>query len=308
MNELTLKNTTIESEFNRNNYDGLSKLIQENIEDLKSLLVNYDFEKAYKEIDNSKTQLSYLVKKEVSNHSISFILGGYIGFIDATSEYIRRELKKESVIRNMNSYNISEIPHINDIISSIFKEPGIRHGKLAEKVGIEKSTLTGIMDKLVEKGIVIYSRPGKYKYYYLSELGMKYYKDNHKVIEGEMDIKYLTEQLMITLSKKNENVSDSILEIISSLINGKTHQQGYKSNTMNYINLYELFAGLPRIHPLNIRFLNEKIYEINNALVVTSNIPLFPSIISFQCNNDNEINNNNNIQLDFLDKIVSGGV
>ena len=96
--------------------------------------------------------------------NIHFLFGRYIGHIDFLYEQLAKEYKEKSFKESLSVLNISDIPHVNDIIVTIYQQGGIRHGILAEKVGIEKSTLSGIMDKLVKKGAVRFSRPGKYKF------------------------------------------------------------------------------------------------------------------------------------------------
>ena len=97
-----------------------------------------------------------------------FILGRYVGYLDLLYKQLSYKAREKAFIDEINCYSVSEIPHVNDIISTLYHEEGIRHGRLAEKVGIEKSTLTGIMDRLVNNKVVKFSRPGKYKYYYLT--------------------------------------------------------------------------------------------------------------------------------------------
>ena len=259
----------------QNNYTLASEYINEITEQLKSNLINAELEALEESIEREKTQLSYFVKKELTKQNIDFIFGRYVGFVDAIYEHLAKTYKEKAFKDSLNSCDISEIPHVNDIIVTIHTQPGIRHGKLAEEVGIEKSTLTGIMDKLVDKDVVIYSRPGKYKYYYLADLGIEYYENNKNIIKAETDIKALTEQLLIALSRE-EDANGKLLQIIRSLCNGKSSFQGYYSKTAEKLEISQIFAGIPSIKQLKVLYPDHSLRTVDNGYVFkfTQNDPI----------------------------------
>lgn len=254
----------------QNNYALVSEYITEITDQLKANLINSELNALEESIEREKTYLSYFVKKELVQQNIDFIFGRYIGFVDAIYEHLAKAYKETSLKDSLNSCDISEIPHVNDIIVTIHTNPGIRHGKLAEEVGIEKSTLTGIMDKLIDRDVVNYSRPGKYKYYYLSELGTAYYENNKNIIDAETDIKALTEQLLIVLSRE-EDANGKLLQIITSLCTGKSAFQGYYSKTAEKLELAQIFVGIPTIKQLKVLYPDHSLHTVDNGCVFKFN-------------------------------------
>ena len=188
----------------------------------------------------------------------------------ALYEHLAKAYKEKNFRDSLEARDISDIPHVNDIIVTIKQDEGIRQGKLAEKVGIENTTLSGIMDKLVEKGAIRFSRPGKYKYYYLTELGNNYYEKNKIIIEAETNIDALTEQLLLALSKEDD-ANGRLLQIISALCKGKSVFNGYNSKTKEKVNPSIIFAGIPTIRQLNVLFSDNLVHTINSGIVVGPN-------------------------------------
>lgn len=278
----------IEEALKQNNYDAIRSVIQERTSVLISLFHDSSFELLEKEIEREKAQLSFWVKKELVERSVHFLFGRYIGIIDAIDQQLAAEYTQKSLINSINSYDISEIPHINDIIATVWQDEGIRHGKLAEKVGIEKSTLTGIMDKLVEKKVVCFSRPGKYKYYYLTDFGKKYYNDNRINIEAETNIDALTEQLLLALSK-DDNANNTIIHIIKVLCEGHNNFKGFNAKTTGKVDPAYIFAGIPTIKQINVMFPDVPMHTVNNAEVysINPNGAVQEKFVMLSSNNDN---------------------
>lgn len=263
-------NITLVDALEKNDYANLITCIQDSVERLKTYWSNADLAGVEGEIEQKKSSLSFRVKKKLVEKNVDFAFGRYIGYVDALYEQLAKAYKEKSFNDTLETYDISDIPHVNDIIITVKQEEGIRHGNLAEKVGIEKSTLSGIMDKLVEKGAIRFSRPGKYKYYYLTELGNSYYEKNKMIIEAETDIDALTEQLLLALSKEDD-ANGKLLQIISALCKGKNVFEGYKSKTKEKVNPSIVFAGIPTIRQLNVLFPDNSVHTINNGVVLSFN-------------------------------------
>lgn len=261
------KTVSFEEALETSNYSYINDYVSRSISELKTYMGKKDLEATEREIEKAITKFSYLVKKEIAQKNIHFIFGRYIGFIDALYEHLSKEHKEKLLKESFNSCEISEIPHVNDIIVTLHNEDGIRHGQLAHRVGIEKSTLSGIMDKLVKSGAVRYTRPGKYKYYYLSDLGKNYYISNKKVLDAGKNIDALTEQLLLYLSRE-EDANGKLLKIISALCSGKNAFKGYASQTKSSVNPSIIFAGIPRMKQLNILSPENTIYTVKSAYVL----------------------------------------
>lgn len=255
-----------EKVFEQNNYEKFFLYIQEKSEQLELLFQEQNLEQLESDLEREKNIFSYFVKKEYVEKNIHFIFGRYIGLLDALYEQLIEQSSQRMLEKEIDDYDISQIPHVNDIIVTIHKNEGIRHGNLAERVGIEKSTLTGIMERLVDKEVVKFSRPGKYKYYYLSDLGKKYFEKNKKLIEIGTDIDALIEQLLVCLSKEDK-VTDKVLQIITTLCKGNSKLSGYNSKAKERVDTEMIFATIPSIKPINVMFPDTKqIHKINQAV------------------------------------------
>lgn len=111
---------------------------------------------------------------------ISYEMGRYIGVLNLYQEVIREAYTQKNVEEAM-LVNMDSIPHLIDILGRINQKPGIQHARLAEVVGIDRSTLTGLMNRINETGLITYTRSGKFKYYELTVAGQKYFSENGTV-------------------------------------------------------------------------------------------------------------------------------
>ena len=289
-------NITIEDALEKNDYLNLNTCIKDSIKRLKAYLSDADLAGIEDEIEQKKSSLSFRVKKKLVEKNVDFVFGRYIGYIDALYEQLAKAYKEKKFRDALEGYDISDIPHVNDIIITIKQNEGIRHGRLAEKVGIEKSTLSGIMDKLVDRGAIRFSRPGKYKYYYLTELGNNYYEKNKIIIEAETNIDALTEQLLLALSKEDD-ANGKLLQIITALCEGKNIFKGYKSKTREKVNPSIVFAGIPTIRQLNVLFPDNSVHTINNGIVLSLN----PKESIIYLSNENKNDFAENLQFSIID-------
>lgn len=84
-----------------------------------------------------------------------------------------------------------------DILNLLYEKPGLFHSEICEILSLTPSGLTNIMSKLIQDGLVVKKRKGKYKYFFLSEEVQrnfgptKEYKDRAKK-ERSQDVLYKT--------------------------------------------------------------------------------------------------------------------
>jgi len=196
-----------------------------------------------KKVDLHKKKVHYCAKKEIKSENVSFAIGRYYGMLEALSGCVDDMVKKERVLNEINSSGFEKIPHLNDIIAIIATNPGIRHGELAKKVGIERNTLTSITDRLVECNVITFSRPGKFKYYYLTNLGSSYYEDNLIHIKESLSLDYLIEQLVLVMSRSTSPM-EIAEKVLHSLNVGQHKFKEYKASNSDQIDPLHLIPWL----------------------------------------------------------------
>ncbi|MDE6074996.1 MAG: helix-turn-helix domain-containing protein [Clostridia bacterium] len=134
---------------------------------------------------------------------------------------------------------IKTVSHGDEIVDRLSQNRGIRHKELSDIIGIDESTLTCIIDKLENLRLVYSTKVGKFKFYYLSELGQKY-KDEKKV-QPQMYIQELTLQLEKE-REKNRQLERERMKLVYEYLRIKSEsiKIKYKQNTAEdiYKNTY----------------------------------------------------------------------
>jgi len=146
-----------------------------------------------------------LVSEYVKKRNFSFLFGRHIGYMEGVNSVLENDIKSAYNAKIVSELKNLSSAHFDEIIRILYYEDAVRHGVLAEKVGVDKSTLTGIMDKLEKSEYIVSVRPGKFKYYYLSDSGKKYYIENQKkMIKPEDNIDIKLNDLLYSLSKTSD--------------------------------------------------------------------------------------------------------
>lgn len=261
------ENIEINVLFKNENYQETYQYAREKTEYFKVLLKEHKLEELEKQLNYEKNICAHDIKKEYFEKNIHFVLGEYIGELNSLYEQLKEKYEEIAIKDLVYKSDIIEIPHVNDIISTIYHDEGIRHGVLAEKIGIDRSTLTGIMDKLVIKQVVIFSRPGKFKHYYLTNLGKKYYSDQRDILESNSKVDVALEQLLINLSKE-ENKTKIIQDIIPRVFEQNSKIKGH-NNKKQKIDPTSLLVYFANQKPMNVMISNSN--EVHK-IVKTFNI------------------------------------
>lgn len=278
-------NAEINVLFKNRNYDELLIYVQNTSKHFKSLLSKCDLEELEKELEIEKARCAYYIKKEYYEQNIDFIFGKYVGELESICDRLNEKFEEAAINDAIYKNDVAEIPHVNDIISTIYHDEGIRHGVLAEKVGIDRSTLTGIMDKLVKKQIVIFSRPGKFKYYYLSKAGKKYYATKKYDLEANKNTEASLEQLLINISKES-NQTKAIQNTIQAIFEQNSKIQEYDSNKKQKLDPTSLLIYFANQNPMNVMLSNSnEIHRINKTFNIRENMDR--QILVF-CENSND--------------------
>lgn len=229
-----------------------------------------------KRVDIHKKKVHYCARKEIKSENISFAIGRYYGILEAISGCVDDQVRKERALNEITVLDFEKIPHINDVVAIIASDPGIRHGELAKKVGIERNTLTSITDRLVEYDIITFSRPGKFKYYYLTELGKNYYEENLVHIQEDMNIDFLIEQLLLVMSKST-TPDELAAKVVQSIIAGKHKFKGFESNHSEEIDMLQFIPDIIANNPTYVitSNLTEAVY-VDTAQIISLDPQITP--------------------------------
>ena len=292
MGEILVNTTDIDMEkaLLEKQFDEVSQYISNELEYFTILFRQHKNDEIQKELDFQKRKMSHLIRREVKDNNPHFLIGKLIGVLEALDEYVLDVKENEEVQSIINESKIEDIPHIEDIIINIAKDAGIRHGKLAEKVGIEKNTLTSIMDKLVSHRLVTFSRPGKFKYYYLTSAGNIYFKQHLSRLETTASIDYLIEQTLLALAK-DKNPSASVGKIMRALYAGKHKASGFKSEVGHKLDPLMLLPEITSIKPFDLMIPNlTNSFQVNQVgiySIILEDKPMKQKVVFYS--NDNSI-------------------
>ena len=118
-----------------------------------------------------------------------FAIGQLKGVIRACA-HLDYEKKSDARVWKDTEKHYSSIKHLDKIIEYVDRRNGVSHTDLAEKLGMQPSTLTECMKRIAETNLIRDSRSGKYKIYTLSDDGRRYalsLKQKKKSLENNSD-------------------------------------------------------------------------------------------------------------------------
>lgn len=207
---MKIKTSELIGAYDSNNYNAIFRYVSSAADELKRNYRVKNYADLQRDMAALKASFLYLRKEEETNESIGYLIGYLSGILKAVEEFtFSEEYKLERFMKESNSALIKETPHIDEILSALSKTSELRHGVLATKIGIDKSTLTPIMDKLGKLGLVSYSRIGNRKYYYLTALGKTYLNKNiHRETE-RIEIKLSSPELLVYAQQIIDRVFDN---------------------------------------------------------------------------------------------------
>lgn len=205
---------------------------------LRSLNENVSFAKIesvrLKDLDAMLKQLNralaYYAKVEKTEHNIHFARGRLVGVSEMYQNLISLNESVEYYSHRVDDVfaAIKTVSHGDEILDCLSQSRGVQHKELSRVIEIDASTLTGIMDKLENLKLVYYTKVGKFKFYYLSELGQSY-KDEKKA-QPQIYI----QELEVQLQKERER--NKQLEIDYAYLKAKNEIKKFDYK-IEYINL-----------------------------------------------------------------------
>ena len=215
--------------------------------------------------------LDWLVQKYETEKDIGYSIGFLYGVMSVMKEYISKFYINEHMNRTIEKLDAIRLPHFNDILYAIEKEEGIQHGKLADAIGVDKSTLTGIMEKVISSGAVTFTRPGKFKYYYLSPAGKNYCADKRKQYETVYNIDALIEQLT-SLVNREKNPSEVVSKIVKELYERKQMPSEQDHKTKRSHKVLDVLETVSEVGSFKMAIAGQREnYTVNSAVALLDN-------------------------------------
>lgn len=150
-----------------------------------------DYAELREQLNSQRQQTGRVMERIAKEMPIPYQVGTYQGVLDALKIYIQQEIKTENSKKIILSGTPRDVRRQEKILYYLEQHEGVQHGALAEEFEIDKSTLTGVMGKLIAAGLVTFTSPGKFKYYYLTQQGSNYCEENRQGQEEIKDLSYL---------------------------------------------------------------------------------------------------------------------
>lgn len=224
-------------------------------------------EKLKHDVAYQRRMTDWLVQRYTAQENIDYFAGVFIGLLYALEAHLLAHDLEERAGTVLDE-TAGEIPHFQEILYAIEAQEGIRHGKLAELISIDRSTLTGIMDRIVLSGAVIFSRPGKFKYYYLTELGKRYCSSHRRQHDLKQD-KIALIDAFSALVDQSRNPAELVGELMGTLYDKKRGASAFAA-VSSVENIVNSFSGKPEDTSIELGLIvddKRKDYVIDNMLM-----------------------------------------
>ena len=143
-------------------------------------------------------------------------IGKLIGGLSVLARKLSYESqKRESEI--IAEKRLSGVRHLDDIILILDQNGTMTHTSLAEQMGnMNPPTLTENMKKIAQYGLVYFKKTGKYKYYYLTDAGLRYAESLKKRQSGSENLDFIQRQLQELLN--NDTTKEQTTEMLKWLL------------------------------------------------------------------------------------------
>lgn len=120
-------------------------------------------------------KLAHISELEKEKNPIPYQMGIAMGTLNMMKQVLRCYHQQEKILKLFQQQVLlQDIPHLEDIVWILDNSTMVRHGVLAKQLGINKSTLTGIIKQIEDSGLINITPSGKYKYYSLSDSGKRF--------------------------------------------------------------------------------------------------------------------------------------
>lgn len=152
-----------------------------------------DFEKFLRLSDQESARAKRALGTGDTKAELSYYLGTLNGYIEIFWELFREEEQDSRVI----ALSAAQSAKTDQILLCLYTKnggQGMRHGELADSIGVSYSALTNTMKRILHSGAVEAARSGKNTYYTLTKAGRRYCAKKQK--EARSDQNKLANQIL----------------------------------------------------------------------------------------------------------------
>lgn len=157
----------------KNGYSEVADYVNQVTLYIKKLMRGIDRKKIRKFIDSEKSDSRWMIERIENKNSLEYCVGYYAAYLEAIQCVLDVEELQERAQELLIEHSDS-ISHFDEILSYIKESDYLQHSHLASRLGIKVNTLTDIMEKVCQTGLVAFTRSGRLKHYYLTDAGKKY--------------------------------------------------------------------------------------------------------------------------------------
>ena len=168
--------------------------------------------------------------KKVGLMAYAFLcIGKLMGGLSVAARKLSYESqKRESEI--IAEKHLSGVRHLDDIILILDQNGTMTHTSLAEQLGnMNPPTLTENMKKIAQYGLIYFKKTGKYKYYYLTDAGLRYAESLKKRQKGSENLDFIQRQLQELLNR--DTTKEQTTEMLKRLLITENIKTGVEKKT-----------------------------------------------------------------------------
>lgn len=115
-------------------------------------------------METEKLNSTYCLEIIKKDAPVQYSAGFLAGVLKVVEVIVKENYKQLNIGECLKTIEWENIPHVAQILEVIYKNPRIQHARLAEMIDISSATLTGIMKRMTDAGMVEFIRSGKFKY------------------------------------------------------------------------------------------------------------------------------------------------
>lgn len=145
--------------------------------ELLNAWVNDDSHREFETLLRLTEQKSARAKRKLSKWSLREQLFYYLGILDGFVRIFRELFREEERDRSVITLAATQSAKTDQILLRLYTKnggQGMRHGELADALGVSYSALTNTMKRVLQSGAVEAARTGKNTYYTLTVAGRRY--------------------------------------------------------------------------------------------------------------------------------------